>query len=78
MDVMNANLVTSFNVLRPSVKAMMKSGGGSVVLCSSAVANHGLVNHEAIAAAKVLTSTCRARVSIPRVVVRRQDTSGTR
>ena len=53
MDIINTNLVTSFNVLKPSVKAMMKSGGGSIVLCSSAVARHGLVNHEAIAAAKV-------------------------
>lgn len=31
---------------------MMKGGGGSIVLCSSAVAFHGTPNHEAIAAAK--------------------------
>eukprot|EP00873_Tetraselmis_striata_P011721 jgi/Tetstr1/431985/TSEL_021462.t1 len=52
MDTLNINLVSSFNILRPSVKAMMKSGGGSIALCSSAVARHGLMNHEAIAAAK--------------------------
>jgi len=52
MDIMNTNLVTSFNILKPSVQAMMKSGGGSIVFCSSAVARHGLMNHEAIAAAK--------------------------
>mmetsp|Transcript_38072 Transcript_38072/g.68300 ORF Transcript_38072/g.68300 Transcript_38072/m.68300 type:complete len:148 (+) Transcript_38072:77-520(+) len=52
MDVLNTNLVSCFNVLRPSAKAMMKSGGGSIVFCSSAVARHGLMNHEAIAAAK--------------------------
>jgi len=52
MDVLNTNLITSFNVLRAAAKAMMKSGGGSIALCSSAVARHGLANHEAIAAAK--------------------------
>lgn len=30
----------------------MRSGGGSVAFCSSAVAQHGIPNHEAIAAAK--------------------------
>ena len=30
----------------------MKSGGGSIAFCSSAVAQHGIPNHEAIAAAK--------------------------
>ena len=29
------------------------NGGGSIVFCSSAVAKHGIANHEAIAAAKV-------------------------
>lgn len=45
---------TSFSILRASVKAMTRPGapGGSIVLCSSAVARHGLANHEAIAAAK--------------------------
>jgi NAD(P)-dependent dehydrogenase (short-subunit alcohol dehydrogenase family) len=52
--VMETNLGTSFSVLRASVKAMTRAGapGGSVVLCSSAVARFGLPNHEAIAAAK--------------------------
>ena len=52
--VMHTNLYSAFNVLRPAVKAMMKQspGGGSVVFCSSAVARHGIPNHEAIAAAK--------------------------
>ncbi|MDX1548632.1 MAG: SDR family oxidoreductase, partial [Rhodothermales bacterium] len=31
---------------------MMRNGGGAIVLCSSAVSRTGLVNHEAIAAAK--------------------------
>ncbi len=51
-DVLRVNLFTSFNVLKASVKRMMGSGGGSVVLCTSAVARHGIPNHEAIAAAK--------------------------
>jgi len=52
--VMETNLGTSFSILRASVKAMTRSGagGGSIVLCSSAVARFGLPNHEAIAAAK--------------------------
>lgn len=51
-QVLKTNLYSCFNVLRPAVKAMMKSGGGSVAFCSSAVAQHGIPNHEAIAAAK--------------------------
>ena len=53
-SILSTNLGTSFSILRASVKAMTASGapGGSVVLCSSAVARHGLANHEAIAAAK--------------------------
>eukprot|EP00878_Enallax_costatus_P043725 GHUV01051786.1.p2 GENE.GHUV01051786.1~~GHUV01051786.1.p2 ORF type:complete len:126 (+),score=19.06 GHUV01051786.1:559-936(+) len=31
---------------------MMKQGGGSIAFCTSAVARHGIPNHEAIAAAK--------------------------
>jgi len=49
------NLVSSFNVLKAAVKAMMKNPngtGGSIAFCSSAVAMHGIPNHEAIAAAK--------------------------
>jgi NAD(P)-dependent dehydrogenase (short-subunit alcohol dehydrogenase family) len=49
---MKVNLYSCFNVLRPAVKAMMRSGGGSIAFCTSAVARHGIPNHEAIAAAK--------------------------
>ena len=45
------NLTTAFNVVRSAARAMMATGG-SIVLASSAVARVGLVNHEAIAAAK--------------------------
>eukprot|EP00882_Tetradesmus_deserticola_P019507 GHRQ01020998.1.p1 GENE.GHRQ01020998.1~~GHRQ01020998.1.p1 ORF type:complete len:286 (+),score=85.81 GHRQ01020998.1:293-1150(+) len=51
-QVLRANLYGCFNALRPSVKAMMKLGGGSIAFCASAVAQHGIPNHEAIAAAK--------------------------
>eukprot|EP00741_Cyanophora_paradoxa_P015902 tig00020909_g15352.t1 len=46
------NLFSSFALVRASCAAMMKSGGGSIVLCSSAVARYGAANHEAIAASK--------------------------
>ena len=52
LQVIKLNLTSCFNILRSSVKRMMTSGGGSVVFCSSAVARHGIPNHEAIAAAK--------------------------
>lgn len=45
------NLKTAFNTVKAGARAMM-SEGGSIVLCSSAVALTGLANHEAIAAAK--------------------------
>ncbi len=48
---LSANLVTAFNILRSSVKAMNDSGG-SIVLMSSVAARIGLANHEAVAAAK--------------------------
>ena len=52
--VLRTNLTSCFNVLRPAVRAMMApgNGGGSVAFCSSAVARHGIANHEAITAAK--------------------------
>jgi NAD(P)-dependent dehydrogenase (short-subunit alcohol dehydrogenase family) len=50
--VLGANLTSSFHVLRSSTARMMKTGGGSIVLLSSAVAQRGMINHEAIAAAK--------------------------
>jgi NAD(P)-dependent dehydrogenase (short-subunit alcohol dehydrogenase family) len=46
------NLTTAFHVVRAATARMMRSGGGSVVLMSSAVASRGMINHEAIAAAK--------------------------
>jgi NAD(P)-dependent dehydrogenase (short-subunit alcohol dehydrogenase family) len=46
------NLTSAFAVLRASVRPMIKHGGGSIVLVSTAAAQIGLPNHEAIAAAK--------------------------
>lgn len=52
-DTIALNLTTAFNVLRAGTRLMMRQpGGGSIVLCSSVAARRGLVNHEAIAAAK--------------------------
>ena len=50
--VLGANLTTSFHILRSTAARMMKTGGGSIVLMSSAVAQRGMINHEAIGAAK--------------------------
>lgn len=50
--VLGANLTSSFHILRSATARMMKTGGGSIVLMSSAVAQRGMINHEAIAAAK--------------------------
>jgi len=50
--VISANLTTAFHVLRAAASRMMRTGGGSIVLMSSAVAQRGMINHEAIAAAK--------------------------
>ena len=50
-DTISQNLTTAFNVLRVAAKAMMATGG-SIVLVSTVAARTGLVNHEAIAAAK--------------------------
>lgn len=50
--VLGANLTTSFHILRSAAGRMMKTGGGSIVLMSSAVAQRGMINHEAIAAVK--------------------------
>ncbi|KAL4421452.1 hypothetical protein ABPG75_010743 [Micractinium tetrahymenae] len=54
-DTLRINLLSSFGVLRAAAKVMMRRDngpGGSIVFCSSAVARHGIPNHEAIAAAK--------------------------
>ncbi len=48
---LTTNLLSSFYLLRASVKAM-GTAGGALVFCSSAAAHGGLPNHEAIAAAK--------------------------
>jgi NAD(P)-dependent dehydrogenase (short-subunit alcohol dehydrogenase family) len=50
-ETIQINLTSAFNVLRPTAKVMMNSGG-SIVLVSTVAARVGLVNHEAIAAAK--------------------------
>jgi NAD(P)-dependent dehydrogenase (short-subunit alcohol dehydrogenase family) len=52
-ETLGVNLTTAFNVLRAAARVLMRQpGGGSIVLCSSVAARRGLVNHEAIAAAK--------------------------
>lgn len=51
-DVIATNLRTAFALVRAVAPAMSRSGGGSIVLMSSAAARVGLANHEAIAAAK--------------------------
>lgn len=48
---LDANVHTAFAAVRAGARAM-REGGGSVVLMSSAAAQVGLPNHEAIAAAK--------------------------
>ena len=50
--VLAANLTSSFYILRSAATRMMSQGRGSIVLLSSAVARRGMINHEAIAAAK--------------------------
>jgi len=50
-SVINVNLTSSFVIIRAAAK-LMRRHGGSVVLVSSAAAEIGLSNHEAIAAAK--------------------------
>jgi 3-oxoacyl-[acyl-carrier protein] reductase len=52
-DTLALNLTTAFNLVRSAARVMMRQPeGGSMVLCSSVAARRGLVNHEAIAAAK--------------------------
>ncbi len=51
-DVVSTNLRTAFAVVRSVAPAMGRTGGGSLVLMSSAAARVGLANHDAIAAAK--------------------------
>lgn len=51
-DVVGTNLSTAFAIVRSGASLMSRSGGGSIVLMSSAAARIGLSNHDAIAAAK--------------------------
>lgn len=51
-EVLQQNLMTAFHLVRAAAPAMGRSGGGSLVLMSSAAARIGLPSHEAIAAAK--------------------------
>lgn len=51
-EVIHTNLSTAFLTLSTSCKVMLRSGGGRLVFISSVAASLGLVNHEAIAAAK--------------------------
>lgn len=50
-STLQINLNSAFGTIRGAAK-VMRTGGGSVVLVSSAAARTGLANHEAIAAAK--------------------------
>ncbi|MEC7110621.1 MAG: SDR family oxidoreductase [Candidatus Thermoplasmatota archaeon] len=51
-EVIATNLGSAFLTLSVCGKAMMRTGGGRMVFTSSVAAGLGLVNHEAIAAAK--------------------------
>ncbi len=50
-SVISKNLSSAFATVRAASKALSKSGG-SIVLVSTAAAQHGLANHDAISAAK--------------------------
>ncbi len=50
-EVVDTNLGSAFSVVR-AASQVMRRGGGSVVLLSTAAASIGLMNHEAISAAK--------------------------
>ena len=65
------NLSSAFGCVRAAGR-LMKSGGGSVVLVSSAAARVGLANHEAIAAAKagIIGLTLSAAASYARQGIR--------
>ena len=51
-EVISTNLTSAFLALSIGGKAMLRSGGGRMVFCSSVAGSLGLVNHEAISAAK--------------------------
>ena len=48
-EVLATNLTSSFYILRSAARLMMRTQGGSIVLMASAVAQRGMINHEAIA-----------------------------
>lgn len=51
-EILRVNVASAFYALRAFVRAVPRERGGSVVLFSSAATRIGLVNHEAVAAAK--------------------------
>ena len=51
-QTVSANATAAFGVIRATARLLGSTGGGSIVLVSSAAARIGLPNHEAIAAAK--------------------------
>lgn len=51
-ELIATNLRTAFSLVRAAAPAMGRTGGGSLVLMSSAAARIGLSNHDALAAAK--------------------------
>ena len=51
-EVIHTNLSSAFLTLSTACKTMLRSGGGRLVFTSSVAASLGLMNHEAIAAAK--------------------------
>ena len=51
-EVITTNLTSAFLALSLPCKAMLRTGGGRMIFTSSVAGSLGLVNHEAIAAAK--------------------------
>lgn len=51
-EVITTNLTSAFLALSLTCKAMLRTGGGRMIFTSSVAGSLGLVNHEAIAAAK--------------------------
>jgi NAD(P)-dependent dehydrogenase (short-subunit alcohol dehydrogenase family) len=51
-EVIHTNLSSAFLTLSVACKTMLRSGGGRLVFTSSVAATLGMMNHEAIAAAK--------------------------
>lgn len=51
-EQLSLNLHSAFSLSRAAVKTMLGSGGGSIVLTTTAAAKIGLMNHEAVSASK--------------------------